>query len=203
MCRHLVAASRRSSSERHRAHTAFATESPPTSRCCACAWPLASNVVRAIDQTIARFISQLLRVAINHRNLSVMSDIDEHAYGPAHKAGVQFFDGPRRREAAGGRSAEGVHNRVTISALTSADGEGTHHAHFRLRRHRLSDRLTFGASTDGCGRNGDHSSCNTRWNAIAVSARRGSTEPRRLTSPILLGLSLHCQIAKLIFLILY
>jgi hypothetical protein len=66
---------------------------------------------------------------------------------------------------------------------------------FRLPRHRLSDRLAFGASTDGCGRNGDHSSCNTRWNAIAVSAysRGGSTEPPGLTAPILLGLALHCR----------
>ena len=64
-----------------------------------------------------------------------------------------------------------------------AGGEGTHHAHLWLPRHRLSDRLAFGANVDSCGRNGDNSSCNTRYNAIAVSAdsRRGSTEPRGLT----------------------
>src|SRR5262249_35547223 len=83
-----------------------------------------------------------------------------------------------RRKAAGGiaRSFDAVGK-----VLTSADGEVTHHAYFRLPRHRLSDRLAFGASTDGCGRHG-YSSCNTRWNAIAVSAdsRRGSIEPRGL-----------------------
>ena len=69
-----------------------------------------------------------------------------------------------------------------MRAKPSAGWE-TRHAHFWLPRHRLSDRLAFGASTDGCGRD-DYSSCNTRWNAIAVSAdRRGSTEPRRLTAP--------------------
>ena len=69
--------------------------------------------------------------------------------------------------------------------LISAGIGKTHHAHFRLPRHRLSDRLAFGASTDGCGRH-SHSSCNTRWNAIAVSAdsRRGSTKPLGLTAPI-------------------
>src|SRR5215471_4501958 len=70
--------------------------------------------------------------------------------------------------------------------LTSAGIGKTHHAHFRLPRHQLSDRLAFGASTDGCGGHG-HSSCNTRWSAIAVSAdsRRRSTEPLGLTAPIL------------------
>ena len=70
-----------------------------------------------------------------------------------------------------------------LSALTSAYGEGTHYAHFRLPRHGLSDRLAFGASTDGFGRDGDH--CNTRWNAIVVSAdsRRGFTKPPGLTAP--------------------
>src|SRR6516225_3840371 len=67
------------------------------------------------------------------------------------------------------------------NVLTSADGGVTHHAHFRLPWHRLSDRLAFGASTDGRGRHG-YSSCNTRWNTIAVSAdpRRGFIEPPRL-----------------------
>ena len=75
-------------------------------------------------------------------------------------------------------------------ALTSRMGKGTHHAHFRLPRYQLFDRLAFGAGTDRCGRHGDHSS--TRCNAIAVSAAgNGSTEPLGLTAPILLRFPLH------------
>jgi hypothetical protein len=44
------------------AHTALANERPRAARwltCCPCAWPLTSNVPRAIDQTIGRFICYL------------------------------------------------------------------------------------------------------------------------------------------------
>src|SRR5262249_4208656 len=91
---------------------------------------------------------------------------------------------PRRREAAGGEKngvlcpGESFAKGGLLPRLTFAGVREKNTARFWLPRHQLSDRLAFGASTDGCGGHG-HSSCNTKWSAIAVSAdsRRGSTEP--------------------------
>src|SRR5262249_57586673 len=51
-------------------------------------------------------------------------------------------------------------------------------AYCELHGERVCDRVVFGGRPDGSGRH-RYSSCNTRWNAIAVSAdsRRGSIEP--------------------------